>query len=282
MGFTTVADLLSEIGAGKQQRINFLKTGPNGATLTAGQSLSYAQGGGSPPAISYSGTAGVATSLTRSTSGAFPLGPNVSTDTRHLIQWVAQSATATLSPCVLLLVDLLLYYPSCVITGTPTTMNNSTTLPRYTSGAGVMCYIEVQTATGNASPALTLNYDGDASTGQTGLLTQAANSAPIGALYQSFGGNFLPLAGANTGVKKINSYTLASGTTGTVAFVLCKPIAVIPLITNTASSERDYLFHCPSLPRVYDDACLGILALNVGGSLATTNAISGLINLAWG
>ena len=284
MGFASVDDIVSEItgSSAKFGKIYYQKTFANGATSAAGRVLSTFVAPGIPAAGTYSGSAGVATQMTNSTTGALYINANVSTDTRHLLNLSAFTKESTLVPAVVMLVDLLHYYPACVVTGTPTTLNNTATLPRYTSGAGVMCFVEVQTALGAASPALTLNYDGDASTGQTGVLTSPANSAPISTCFQSSGGMFLPLAGANTGVKKINSYTLASGTTGTVAFVLCKPLATFPLLAVNTLTEHDYLFQLPSLPQIVDGACLGFI-VQIGGAVTANNiTMSGFIDYAWG
>lgn len=182
-----------------------------------------------------------------------------------------------------MLCDFLLYYPANVVTGTPTTLNNTATLPRYTDGVGVQCIVCAQTAHGAASPALTLNYrdqsDNDAAAPYA--LTSPVNSAPISVLYAYGGGPFLVCNSGDTGIKRINSYTLASGTTGTAAFVLVKPLAIMPVLAANTASERDYLSQLPSLPRIEDDACLGFVTL-IGGAMTTNQTLMGVVQHGWG
>lgn len=284
MGFSSVDDLVTEITTnGKYQSIRYQKTNSAGATSAAGRAHSMFTWTGIPAAGAYSGTAGVATQLTSTSTGALNLNGAVSPDTRHLLSMSGYTPSTVITPATLILCDFLLYYPSCVVTGTPTTLNNTATLPRYTDGAGVMCFIEVQTALGAASPALTLSYTDQAgNTGNSGLaLTSPANSAPVSTLFQNNGGIFLPLAGTDTGIRKIDSYTLASGTTGTVAFVLAKPLAEIPLMAANTATERDFLSQIPSLPEIEDGACLGFIAV-IGAAMTVNQTIMGRVDYGWG
>lgn len=284
MGFSSVDDLVTEITTnGKYQSIRYQKTNSAGATSAAGRAHSMFTWTGIPAAGAYSGTAGVATQLTSTSTGALNLNSAVSPDTRHLLSMSGYTPSTVITPATLILCDFLLYYPSCVVTGTPTTLNNTATLPRYTDGAGVMCFVEVQTALGAASPALTLSYTDQAgNTGNSGLaLTSPANSAPVSTLFQNNGGIFLPLAGTDTGVRKIDSYTLASGTTGTVAFVLAKPLAEIPLMAANTATERDFLSQIPSLPEIEDGACLGFIAV-IGAAMTVNQTIMGRVDYGWG
>lgn len=284
MGFSSVDDLVNEITTnGKFQRSTFQKTSINGATSAAGRWHSLFQGNGIPSAGSYTGTAGVATVLNSSSAGALPLGDStVTPDTRHLLNIQAITPSTVVTPASLILCDFLLYYPACVVTGTPTTMNNTATLPRYADGVGVQCIVETQTANGATTPALTLNYRDQSDSDQDGLvMTSPVASAPIGNLYAYNGGPFLPIASGDTGIKRINSYTLASGTTGTVAFVLVKPLAEIPLLAANTASERDYLTQLPSLPQIQDNACLGFIML-IGGAMTTVQTVMGKVEMGWG
>lgn len=284
MGFSSVDDLVSEITTGgKFFRSTFQKTSINGATSAAGRWHSLAQGTGIPGPITYSGAAGTATVLNSSTNGALILNASgVSPDTRHILTMQALTPSTVVTPASLILCDFLLYYPACVVTGAATTLTNTATLPRYTDGKGVMCIVETQTANGATQPALTLNYRDTADNDQAGLvMTSPVASTPIGSLYQYNGGCFLPLAAGDTGVKRINSYTLATGTTGTVAFVLVKPICEIPILAANTASERDFLSQLPSLPKIEEDACLGFIML-IGGAMTTLQTVMGKVEMGWG
>lgn len=285
MGFASIDDFVNEFtNNGKFYRQTFQKTSSNTATSAAGRVHSTFTFSGIPGAGSYSGTAGVATAMTSNTAGSLliPSSSSVAPDTRHLTSVSAYTPSTTVAPATLLLCDLLLYYPSVVVTGTPTTLNNTVTLPRYTDGKGVMCFVEVQTLHGAAAPALTLNYrDQNDSDFTAAAMTSPVNSATISTLYQNNGGFFLPLNPASTGVKRINSYTLASGTTGTAAFVLCKPLAEIPLLAANLASERDFLAQIPSLPEIEDGACLSWIIL-IGAAMTTAQTIMGKVEYGWG
>jgi len=284
MGFSSVDDLVNEITTnGKFQRANFQKTNSAGATSAAGRWHCTWNWTGIPTQGTYSGTAGVATQMTRTTTGALNVNADVASDTRHLLSMNAYTSSTVITPATLILCDFLLYYPSCVVTGAPTTLDNTATLPRYTNGEGVMCFIDVQTAHGAASPALTLNYrdQGDADQAASFAMTSPVNSAPVSTLYAYNGGPFLPLAAGDRGVKRINSYTLASGTTGTVSFVLAKPLAEIPLLAANTASERDFLSQLPALPQIQDGACLGFIML-IGGAMTTNQTVMGKIEYGWG
>lgn len=283
-GFSSLDDLVTEITTnGKFDSIFFQKTFANGATSAAGRWHESFTANGIPAAGSFSGTAGVATQMTRSTTGALDVGANVSTDLRSLLSMQLWTASTTMVPAVTMLCDFLMYYPANVVTGTATTLNNTATLPRYTDGVGVRCIVATQTAHGAASPALTLNYrdTGDADQAAPFAMTSPVNSAPISLLYAYNASPFVPMAAGDVGIKRINSYTLASGTTGTVAFVLVKPLAVIPLLAANTASERDFLSQLPSLPRIQDDACLGFITL-IGGAMTTSQSIQGVIGHGWG
>jgi hypothetical protein len=283
-GFASMDDLIAEITVnGKFRSAEFSKISSNGATSAAGRWHEFFTATGIPAAGSFSGSAGVATQLNRSSAGSMDIGANVSTDIRSLLSGNICTPSSVITPAVAVLVDMLLYYPSVVVTGGPTSLNNSVTLPRYTDGQGVMAFCAVQTALGAASPSLTLTYtdqDGNSAASPIALVSPV-NSAPVSTLFTASGGPWLPLNTSDTGVKKIDSYTIASGTTGTVAFVLCKPLTRIPLLAQYVASERDFLYQIPSMPRVYDDACLAWLIL-IGGAMTTSQVIMGSVAVGWG
>jgi hypothetical protein len=270
--------------AGKFAKGLFQKASSNAATSAAGRWHEFFTANGIPTAGTWSGSAGVATQMTGATQGGLNVGTAaVSTDIRHLTALKIQTPTATLVPATFYLVDFLLYYPACVVTGTPTTMNNTATLPRYTTGDGVFPIIAVQSALGAAQPVLTLTYtDAAGNTGNTALtMTSPVNSAPISTLFLNNGSPFLPLAGSDKGVRKIDSYTLATGTTGTVAMVLVKVIAEIDVYAINTGNLVDYLSGSDILPVIEDNACLGFIGV-AGGAMVASSVFSGTISNLWG
>jgi hypothetical protein len=282
MAINGMDSLIAAFSAGQSNKGYYQKASSNAGASTAGRWHEFFTASGIPTAGSWSGSAGVATQMTAATQGALNIGTaSVSPDIKNLVSWKIQSPTATVVPATFYLVDFLLYYPACVVTGTPTALNNTATLPRYTSGAGVFPIIVAQTAHGAAAPALTLNYKDPANNDQNGLvMTSPANSIHISTCYLNNGNPFLPLATTDNGVKQINSYTLASGTTGTVAFVLVKIIAEIDIYAINTGVIADYIANIPTFPKIEDNACLGIIGV-CGGAMIANGAISGTITTVW-
>jgi hypothetical protein len=283
MAINGMDSLISAFTAGQSAKGYYQKATSNGATSAAGRWHELFTAAGIPTAGSFSGTAGVATVMNASTQGALYTGTaSVSPDIKNLVSWKVQSPTASLVPATFYLVDYLLYYPACVVTGTPTTLNNTTTLTRYTDGVGVFPIIAVQSALGAASPALTLTYTDSGGTGSNVALamTSPVNSAPISTLFLNNGSPFLPLATTDNGVRKIDSYTLASGTTGTVAMILVKIIAEIDLYAINTGVIADYIANIPTFPKIEDNACLGIIGV-AGGSMVASAVLSGTITTVW-
>jgi hypothetical protein len=282
MGFASIDALMAALTAGQSLKAFFQKSSNNAAGSAAGRWHDTLQWTGIPAAMSLGGTAGTAVQLTSATAGALPIGAAVSPDTRHLTTLSAWSPTATAVPATLILCDFLLLYPSLVVTGTPTTLTNGVGLPRYASGEGVMGIVTVNSALGAASPALTFTYTNQTPTGSrvASAHTSPGNSAPLSTCFQTDGSPFIRLASGDTGIRSVQSYTLATGTTGTASLLLCKPLAEIPLLAINTASERDFLYQLPSLPRIEDNACLGFL-MQVGGALVTGGTIMGVLNNAW-
>ena len=102
-----------------------------------------------------------------------------------------------------------------------------------------------------------------------------------GAAVAALGAPEMLLAAGDSGVRELTSYTTASGTTGTVTFILYRDIAEVPLISANLGGERDYLSQLPSLPTIDDNACLTALVL-VGGALTTNNTLIMTLQTAWG
>jgi hypothetical protein len=196
---------------------------------------------------------------------------------------------ATVVPGIAKLIDILYIYPSCVIsTGAGTTINNGAAKPpRHNNGVGVKLGAIVVGALGAASPIITATYvDQDGNTGNTGFLAASANSLPVGSLLSGaavavLSGPEMLTAAGDSGVRELTSYTVASGTTGTITFFLYRDLADVPLIAANLAGERDYLTQIPSLPTIDDNACLAALVL-AGGALTANNPLVLTLQFGWG
>jgi hypothetical protein len=163
-------------------------------------------------------------------------------------------------------------------------------LPRYTDGAGVQVFATCNTACGAATPNMRITYTDQG--GTQGNLTPATlpigKTAPIIGLipYSGTGagkyGPFMPLAAGDYGVRSIEQLNLSvSYVSGTLAYCLAKPLLYLPMTTVGVAAERDLLNQLPSLPRVYDGACLAWLEY-AGASTPASSSFIGHLDFGWG
>lgn len=259
---------------GNSQSVEFQKIG--GSTAT-GMFCELLTGTGCPGPLTFSGTAGVATAMNSSTPGALALNGNVSPQVRNLATASIETHFST-NPQSFILCDFLLYYPSLVVTGSPTTLNNTVTLPRYTNGKGVQAASFVQSALG-AATSLTFTYTDSLSGSQTSTQTTAGAAPVSNALLFNSTNPYFAIPSAAQGISSINSYTIGSGTTGTVATLLFRPLAYIAAGGSGALSDFDFLNQTLQLPHIHDGACLGFI---YGGSITTNLCATGRIQYFWG
>jgi hypothetical protein len=138
--------------------------------------------------------------------------------------------------------------------------------PRYSTGAGVdiLAYNLVAFGTAGTSNH-TINYTNSAGTGsrQTpATLPASPTSVPIftipysGTAAGRYGPGF-PRQSTDAGVQSIQSYVTSGNlANGALAVLAYKPLLTLPITTIGVASERDLVNQLPSMPRVYDGACL--------------------------
>lgn len=176
-------------------------------------------------------------------------------------------------------------------TGTGTHTIN-TLLPRYTDGSGVQAYFvnTNSTALGAATPNLSLGYtrnDGTASRATPTTLPIGKTAAANGLiLYSGTGagkyGPFVPLQAGDGGILQVDTIqNSVSYVSGEYAVVLCKPLLTLPITTLGVAAERDLVNQLPSMPRIYDGACLNWLIYS-GANTPTNSAFYGHLDVAWG
>ena len=293
-GFSSQDDMVNEISTnGKFYRTDWQKSTFATTAHTAGLWYSLMRGGGNPAADTILGTGtNLAFQALRdavATASGIPHGGNVG-DYKVLLNAAAQTAAATTAPCVLMLVDMLGFYPITTVTTTGAqTLNNTVTLPRYTDGAGVQAFLTPSTVMGAATPNITLNYTNSA--GTAGKATPA--TLPIGntaaavtsVVHSGTGtgkyGPFIPLAAGDAGIRSVQSINLsASYVSGVLNLVLCKPIMTLPITTLGVTAERDLVNQFASMPRIYDGACLNWLFL-AGAATPVASPLSGHLEFGW-
>lgn len=220
------------------------------------------------------------------------------TATKHLLTMSAQTAGSTTVPITLLLVDMLGCYARIDgNTASAITLANTLTLPRYTSGTGVMAYNVVAPATtGGTAHNCLMTYTNQANVGSRALpQTVAATVSAVNSHIYHSGtaanniGPFLPLQAGDTGIRSVQTWqqSAANGTANTFTnLVLAKPIMELQLTTQFLLSERDMLNQFPSLPLIQEaaatkNACLSWIAYAGAATPASTNFF-GVNRYAWG
>lgn len=296
-GFTGQDDLINQVSTnGKFYRSDWQKSSFATTAHTAGLWYSLFRGGGNPPAdtILGTGTNLAFQQLTDATTNAtgIPHGGNVGGGTgyKHLLNAAAQTAAAATAPCVLMLVDLLGFYPiTSVTTTTAQTLNNTVTLPRYTNGAGVQAFLTPSTVMGAATPSLSIGYTnsvGTASRATPATLPIGNTAAAVTSIVHSGTGAgkfgpFMPLAAGDAGIRSVQTVTISTSyVSGVLNLVLCKPLLTLPITTLGVTAERDLVNQFASMPKVYDGACLAWLML-AGAPTPVASPISGHLEFGW-
>ena len=322
MAFQTVSDVNAAIAAGRYYKTSWMKTVVG--TYTAGRWYNTYLLGGVPAAGTYPGAAqtfsplyGTSGSWGGATNyGSIPCGQTVGTAYtgnnwfKHLLNVEVSAISGNAgAPGWLLLVDLLGYYAGMdmssgsqqgALGGGPMTNVGTQVYPRYANGVGVMAFLEVTTATGGTTSALStalsvpangFTYTNSAGVGSRyipGTVAYVASSAVqsivhSGTVVNTFG-PFLPLAAGDQGIQSVQYFQNTIANSGQCAIVMCKPLASIPLISvtspNITAVVRDFLFNMPGLPRIEDGACLSFLYCPGAGATATP-AI-GTLEFVWG
>ena len=158
------------------------------------------------------------------------------------------------------------------------------------NGAGIQAFVTPSVVLGVNAPNIQLTYTNQAGTaGRTTPTTLPISlaSAPIGLVeYSGIGagkyGPFVPLMGSDSGIRLVEQFSYsASHTSGTTNVILARPLLTLPMTTIGVAAERDLLNQMPSLPRVYDGACLTWL-MYAGAATPVSSAFYGHLDFAWG
>lgn len=279
-GFRSVREVAAAHESGRVLTSHFRKVPSNAST--AGRWVDMSMAPGNPMPNYYVGGINEATSL-NGDRGLWH-GDDKSPASKHLLDWMLVSPTAGLVGEYTLL-DYLLFYPFTDLDSTDAQpLDNTVTLPRYEDGAGVLPMLVATTPTAGGG-SFTFDYvdqDGNAKTSPTqSFSTAAANISSIvtSEPATSAGGQpFMRLAGGDTGVRSITSWTNISSGGGLGALVLVKPIASHAIYEVSTAHERSYVCHTPGAPRIYDGAYLGMImrcAATVAAGLLTGRLTTG-------
>jgi hypothetical protein len=298
MAYNSLDDMTAELALGKAWRADWNKiTGT--VAYTAGNWYDLSQTAGNPVANTYPGTALTGVVPTEATGWGMYHGGNVSTDTKQVLNASAFSAVATAVPGVMMLVDIVKYYPGInMLLNTAQTLIAGTALSRYTTGAGLRMFMVATALTGTSAgtPVMTASYTNQAGTagralGATINFTAGAANIPTPGkiVHSGVAANnhapFLPLASTDTGVRSVETVTCTTAytgaTTATAALVMCKPLFSVPIVTLGVAGERNTVFQVPSSVIIQDGACLAWLYFP-GAATAASTSIMGHVDFGWG
>jgi hypothetical protein len=239
------------------------------------------------------GASGQYTAVKFSNSGgALPTGLN-NTNIFYLV-WVSSTTSRVATSLANAIAGTYVAYTDAG-TGTHTL---TVTPSRYADGVGLRAYMVSTSLTGTSSgtPVMVASYtdqagNSGAALGATINFTAGAANVPTPGkiCHSGVAANnhapFLPLATGDTGMRSVQSVTMSTNYGGasavTGALVLCKPLAAIPIVTLGVAGERNLVMQLPSLPRIYDEACLNLLWFP-GAATAASTAFMGYCDFAWG
>jgi hypothetical protein len=166
-------------------------------------------------------------------------------------------------------------------------MVNVQTLPRYTTGDGVLAFMVTQTPGDTSNANATMTY-----TNQSGV---SGRSTTFGVRSQSVVGGFLnqgvsdpfnttnssfiKLANGDTGIRSVESVTFSASISCFVNIVLCKPLFALQLFETGTAAERTFFKETGSLPRILPGAFLQFFSLR--GSTQSSVPLRGRVNFVW-
>lgn len=241
-------------------------------TTAAGIWFDLSMSPGNPVPNYYIGPSGVFTPLRYSTDGGIPHGQSVAPKTKLLRIFEAQTNAAAATPLPLKILDYLGFYAfldESILD--EQFMTNSTPVPRYPDGAGVMMMpVVVAGHTGGQTFKVTYtNQDGVSGrvTPQHLMGTQIVNGTIISSAGAANNSRapFMALQEGDTGVRTVDSILFeGTGDIGLISIALVKPIAETYIRGVDAPHERDFSMDSGSLPIIKDDAYLNLLALPAG------------------
>ncbi len=178
---------------------------------------------------------------------------------------------------VYLVVDRLSHQGGLVanVAGAQTTNLPTAALTRYTDGEGVMMGITVYTVIGTTATTVSVSYTNQAGTaGRTSTLTTIGSTGwrEVSRIV------FLPLQQGDTGVRSVQSVSLAAttGTAGAIGVVLFKPLYAIVIDDASGVLSSGGFFSGGGLggvPQVLDDACLSFMCIGTTANPQMSGAI---------
>ena len=280
MPIASLRDINESFNEGRTHTQRFFK---NASTTGDLQWIDWAFASGQPAYDARIGTAGTFNPIVAGRNDAIFFPPIEEGQHRHIVGLNVRTLAGGTGQavCSMILYDLLGVYP--LIDGDSTDeqiMDNSSPLPRYASGEGVLAvmvnHVSPMLAAANGS----MNYTDDAGaskttairvalTGQNKIVT--ANAATGG-----LGGFGIPLASGSKGIRSVDSVTFTGAPGGLFAIYMVKPIVTILNNDGVLTAEKVFTEKCLcahngwNMPRIYDGAHLGFFMMPNGSAKAVS------------
>lgn len=242
---------------------------------------------GTPKYNAYVGAQAEGTPLVGSGNFGLYHGGNVGPSTKHINRMYLKTQSATFAPAVFVLCDYLYFYPliDCDSTDQQDMDNTVSALPRFDDGEDINLMV-VTTTPQTAAAQCTISYTNQDGVGgrvsqfylqgpsNVGNINTFASPSVVGSANP-----FVPLANGDTGVRSVQSFTMASSAGGFVALVMVKPLATMQIREQNTVCEYFFMKHKPSLPRIYDGAFLNFIFS--AGTAAISSVIRGELEVFW-
>lgn len=251
MAITDISRLVAALAAG--QTLNFIKASQTAEGAGTWHSMWKADGTPGPGSTPAGGLAGEIP--TDATLGAFPF----VNPTSGLFNYLVKLALSGSVVGKVILYDRL--WHNSGMSGTQTTVDTTLgAVPSLTrpdaNGAGTEVWGEIYTAIGATAATLNIRYtDQDGNVSQVGTYAHPANAESVGQMFP------ITLAAGDTGVRACTAYhwSVSTGTAGNFGLNIIRRIAEVPITQVNVGTILD--FAALGLPRVYDDACIGMMVL---------------------
>jgi hypothetical protein len=239
--------------------------------------------------LTYTNDFASGTKVRFTTTGTLPTGLSLNTD-YWLVRVSATTARVATSYANYVAGTVVAYADGGTGTHTMTIR-----MPRYDNGLGCQAFFVSVTQPTAGGP----NLSASSYTNAAGTAGRAFPGTPsMGATADAYAtrvihsgnatgryGPFLPMAGGDTGVASIQSFTFSGGTaytgSGVLALCIARPLLDLPVPVSGMWSERDLVNQLPSMPQVMDGACLAWMLFGTGAT-TTASPVTAAIDFGWG
>lgn len=185
---------------------------------------------------------------------------------------------SALNPGVYLVCDRLSHQGglSGTVFGAPGQTTNLPTaaLTRYTGGEGVMLGLTIYSAVGGTATTVTASYTNQAGAGSRTTVATQFGGAGFNNQHRMI---MLPLQDGDTGVRSVQSVTLAASTTtaGNFGVTLFRPLYVLCVESTSGVSSGGFVsgLSAGGIPVAENGACLFLMSISAGANAACAGTL---------